>query len=315
MFASIFQVLIVKPIFNLLVAIYAYLPGHNFGLALIVFTIVIRLLMWPLVKKQLHQAKAMRKLQPEIKKIKLAAKGNKQEESKMLMELYKERDISPFGSIGTLIIQFIVLIGLYSGLREVVAHPVAIISNSYSWLHNISWMKELAGNIHLFDSSLLHFINLTKSALKPGGGIYWPAMIIVIASAITQYYSSKQLLPTDKDARGLKKILQEAGKGTKADQSEVSAAVGKTTRYFIPVMIFLFTVGLPSALSLYWFVGGLIAFLQQGYILRKDEAEMEVIADKPPRSKANRTVVESKVISKKPISDNKDVKITKKGSK
>ncbi len=313
MFASIFQVIIVKPIFNLLVAIYALLPGHNFGLALIIFTIVIRLLMWPLVKKQLHQAKAMRKLQPEIKKIKVAAKGNKQEESKMLMELYKERDISPFGSIGTLIIQFIVLIGLYSGLRNVIKTPSVIISNSYSWLHNLSWMKHLAGNIHLFDSTLLHGVDLTRSALKTGGGIYWPAMIIVIASAITQYYSSKQLLPVDKNARSLKKILKEAGSGAKADQSEVSAAVGKTTRYFIPFMIFLFTVGLPSALSLYWFMGGLIAFLQQGYILRKDEEEMEVIADSP--AKTSRPVVKAEVISKKPIVQKEGVKITKKGSK
>jgi YidC/Oxa1 family membrane protein insertase len=56
-----FTTLIVQPIFNLLVLIYALLPGHNFGLAIILFTIVVRLLLWPLVKKQLHQAKAMRR--------------------------------------------------------------------------------------------------------------------------------------------------------------------------------------------------------------------------------------------------------------
>src|SRR3990167_10757883 len=105
-----FTTIIVQPIFNLLVLIYALLPGHNFGLAIILFTVVIRLLMWPLVKKQLHQAKAMRELQPELKRIKKAA-ANKQQESVMLMELYKERGISPFGSIGTLIVQLIILIG------------------------------------------------------------------------------------------------------------------------------------------------------------------------------------------------------------
>ena len=73
------------------------------------------LLMWPLVKRQLHQAKAMRELQPEIKRIKKAAAGNRQQESMMLMELYKERGISPFGSIGTLIVQLIILIGLVFG--------------------------------------------------------------------------------------------------------------------------------------------------------------------------------------------------------
>ena len=315
MFASIFDSVIVKPIFNLLVAIYDVLPGHNFGLALIIFTIVIRLIMWPLVKKQLHQARAMQRMQPEIKKIKLAAKGNRQEESKMLMELYKERDISPFGSIGTLLVQFIVLLGLYAGLRKVINDPSYIISGSYTWLTNTGWMKQLAGNIHLFDATLLHSADLTRSAVKSGHPIYWPAMIIVLGSAVAQYLSSKQLLPNSKDSRSLKHILKEAGSGTKADQAEVSAAVGRSTKYLIPVTIFIIGISLPAALSLYWFVGGVIAYLQQSYILRKDEAEMEVIADRPKKVKSNRPVVKSKVVSKKPITQSEGVKITKKGSK
>jgi membrane protein insertase Oxa1/YidC/SpoIIIJ len=178
-------------------------------------------------------------------------------------------------------------------------------------------MKQLSANIHLFDASLLHFVNLDRAAIHSGSGIYWPAMIIVLASAITQYYSSKQLLPSNKESKSLKKILQEANTGTKADQTEVSAAVGKSTRFLIPIMIFLFTVGIPSALSLYWFVGGLIAFLQQGYILRKDEAEMEVIADKnSSKDKKQRQVVPSQILSKKTVeTPRKGVRITKKGSK
>src|SRR5690242_14255464 len=110
-----FTTLIVQPIFNLLVLIYALLPGHNFGLSIILFTIVVRLLMWPLVKKQLHQVKVMRQIQPELKRIKAAAKGNRQQESLMMMELYKERGISPFGTIGVLLLQLPILIGLYLG--------------------------------------------------------------------------------------------------------------------------------------------------------------------------------------------------------
>jgi len=105
-----FTALIVKPLFNLLVLIYAILPGHNFGLALIIFTIIIRILLWPLVKKQLHQAKMMRKLQPELKRIKKETKGDRQKESVMMMELYKERGISPFGTLPTLIVLFMVKI-------------------------------------------------------------------------------------------------------------------------------------------------------------------------------------------------------------
>src|SRR5436305_5087083 len=110
-----FTTYIVQPIFNLLVFIYAVLPGHNFGLAIIIFTVVVRFLMWPLVKKQLHHAKAMRALQPKLKRIKKAAQGNKQQESAMLMELYKERQINPFASLFIVVLQIPILIGLYSG--------------------------------------------------------------------------------------------------------------------------------------------------------------------------------------------------------
>ncbi len=264
-----FTSIIVRPIFNLLVLIYAELPGHNFGLALIIFTILIRLLMWPLVRKQLRQAKAMRELQPEIKKIKQAAKGNRQKESLLLMELYKEREVSPFGSIGTLIIQLIILIGLYSGLRRVVYDPHDLVTFTYPTLQRLPWLKELAGNIHKFHPTLFGLVDLSRSALSKTG-IYWAAMVIVVGSAITQFFQSKQLLPTSKDAKSLRTILKSAGEGKQADQSEVNAAVGRGTRYFLPFMVFLFTVNYPSALSLYWLVGGLAAFVQQSIVLRED---------------------------------------------
>jgi YidC/Oxa1 family membrane protein insertase len=279
-----FENLIVQPIFNLLVLIYSLIPGHNFGLAIIIFTIVVRLLMWPLVKKQLHQAKAMRAMQPDIKRIKAASKGDRQKESMLLMELYKEKGISPFGSIGVLVVQLIILIGLYQGLIRVVADPKAIIDSAYPFLRDLSWMKELAGNINKFDASLLGFIDLSKPALT-GGSIYWPAMVLVLGSVVAQFFQSKQLLPEAKDSRSLRHILRDAGAGKQAEQSEVQAAVGRSTRYLLPGMIFIFTVGLASALSLYWLVGGVVAYIQQGKILNQDEAEMEAIADKPSRSK------------------------------
>jgi YidC/Oxa1 family membrane protein insertase len=273
----------VQPIFNLLVLVYALLPGHNFGLALIIFTIIIRLLLWPLVKKQLHQAKAMREMQPEIKRIKKAAKGNRQKESQMLMELYKERGINPIGTFPILIIQFIILIGLYSGLNKVIHDPDALVNFAYPALQNLSWMKELAGNIHLFDNTLFGVVDLSKAALN-AGGVYWPAMLIVTGSAIAQYFQAKQLMPDSKDKRSLRDILRSAGKGEQADQSEVNAAVMSSTRFLLPGMIFIFTVNLPSALSLYWLTGGLVAYLQQAYILRQDEEEMEEIADQPSKN-------------------------------
>lgn len=291
-----FTTLIVRPIFNLLILIYAILPGHNFGLAIILFTIIVRLLMWPLVKKQLHQAKAMRELQPEIKRIKAAAKGNRQKESAMLMELYKEREISPFGSIGLVLLQIPIFIGLYSSIHRIVVDPNSIITFSYAWVRDLSWIQQLSHNIHLFDATLFGVIDLTRPAInKVGGGIYWPAMVLVAGSAVAQYYQSKQLLPDDKEKRSLRSILRDAGNGKQADSSEVNAAVGRSTRFLLPGMIFLITVNIASALSLYWLTSGIVAIFQQARVLRDDETEMEAVADKKGKK-----VIEGEVIPPKP---------------
>ncbi len=283
---------------NLLVLIYGLLPGHNFGAALIIFTIVIRLLLWPLVKRQLHQAKAMRRLQPEIKKIKKATKGNRQKESQMMMELYKERGINPFATFPILIAQLVVLLGLYSGLTKVIKDPNALVDFAYPALQNMAWMETIANNIHKFDNTLYGFIDLSRAAIGPAG-LYWPAMFLVIGSAVAQYYQAKQLMPDDKDAPGLRAILKDAGSGKQADQSDVNAAVMRNTRYIIPVMIFVFTINLPCALSLYWFVGGLVALIQQGIVLRRDEEEMEAIADEKPSKKTKDTskIPEAEVVA------------------
>ncbi len=163
-----FTHLIVQPIFNLLVLVYALIPGHNFGLALILFTIIIRLLMWPLVKRQLKQTKVMRTLQPELKRIKRETKGDKQKESMMMMELYKERGVNPLGTIPILIVQLIILLGLYSGLRKVIADPKQIVDFAYPSLQHLGWMQHVAHNIHAFDNTLFGLMDLTRSAI---GGV------------------------------------------------------------------------------------------------------------------------------------------------
>lgn len=307
-----FDALIVQPIFNLLVFIYGVIPGHNFGLSIILFTVVVRLLMWPLVKKQLHQTKAMREMQPEIKRIKKAAAGNRQKESLMLMELYKERGISPFGSLGTLVVQLVILLGLYSGLSRVVNDPQAIVNNAYGFIQNLPWLQTVANDIGRFDDTLFGLVNLSRPALNQGGGFYIPALIIVLASAVAQYYQTKQLMPNNKDGRSLRTILREANDGKKADQSEVNAAVGQMTRYILPAFIVLFTLGIASALSLYWLVSGLVAYIQQARVLNQDEQEMEAIADAP----SGKTVIEGEVIeTKKPKAKKKPAKKTNKRRK
>jgi len=284
MFANIFTTLIVQPIFNLLVFIYAILPGHNFGLAIILFTIIVRLAMWPLVKKQLNHAKAMRELAPEIKKIKAAAKGDRQKESAMTMELYKEREINPFASLGIVLVQLPVLIGLYSGLNRIIHNPHQIVTFSYPFIQHLAWIQTLSHNIHRFDNSLLGFVDLTRTALGTHG-VYWAGLAIAAASSIAQYLQSKQLMPQAKDSRGLRQILSEAGKGKTADQAEVNAAVGRSTLLLVPAMVFVFAIRLALALPLYWLTSSVVAYIQQARVLREDASEADASVPDVPTKK------------------------------
>lgn len=305
-----FQLFVVKPLFNLLVAIYALIPGHNFGLALIIFTVIVRLALWPLVKKQLHQTKITRDLQPELKRIKKEAAGDRQKESMMMLELYKEKGVNPLGSLPVLIVQMIVLIGLYTGLNKVIKDPTQIYHFAYGFLQHLGWLKDLAHDITKFDNTLFGLVDLARPAIGKDG-FYLPAFILVAASAIMQFITGKQVLPAGKDAPKFGDILRQAGEGKPADQADVSAAVGRTTIYIIPLMVFFFTVNIAAALSLYWFVGSVVAFFQQRAVLDRDTEELEAAADGPsPRDIAN--IQEAEIIATPQHSKNKKKKSSKK---
>ncbi len=290
-----FDVLIVQPVFNLLVLIIALIPGHNFGLAVILFTIIIRLLLWPLIKKQLHQAKLMRKIRPELKRISQEAKGDRQKQALLQMELYKERGINPLKSIGVVLLQLPILIGLYVGLQRVIRDPNELLNFAYEPLRDLPWMQRLADNINNFDVSLFGLVDLSQAAVS-SNGLYLPALAIVTASAVVQYFQAKQLTPVDKDARSLRAILSDASGGKQADQNELNAAVGRFTVAFLPAMIFVFTAGIASALPLYMLVGGLVALVQQTIVLREDAEEMQELSEP---SKSTKTIRSNKIAASK----------------
>jgi YidC/Oxa1 family membrane protein insertase len=309
MIGDLFDALIARPVFNLLTFIYAYLPGHNFGLSIIFFTIAIRFMLWPLLKKQLHNSKAIKAIAPDLKRIKKESKGDRAKESQLTMELYKERGINPFGAIGTALLQLPILIALFNGIRKIVADPKQIIDYSYGFIQSAPWMVTLSADISKFDMTLFGVIDLAKqpmegSLLRPFDATYYvPGVIIVLLSAVVQYLSSKQLMSIDKDARSLRQILKEASAGKEADQAEVNAATMRNMQYFIPVMILLTSIHFSTALGLYWLVSGFVQYLQQRYILGKDSEEMTAIA-----SVEGGEAVEAEVIPPK-------AKTTKKSSK
>ena len=113
--------IVVRPIVNILFVIFNLV--HDFGLAIIIFTILVKLLMFPLTKKQLNQTRLIKKIQPELTQIKKNCKGNKQLESLQTMDLYKRYNVKPFASILLLVIQLPIFIAIFSAIR-VIATPL-----------------------------------------------------------------------------------------------------------------------------------------------------------------------------------------------
>lgn len=274
---ELFKTFVEQPVFNLLEFIYAIIPGHDLGVAIIIFTVLIRLMLWPLVKRQLHQAKAMKKLQPKLKKIKQSAKGDRQKEARLQMELYKEHGVKPFATIGTLIIQLPIFIALYQSVNKIIKDPSVLYTYSYDWVKDLPYIQQLEQGVSQFDHSLLGLVDLSKNAIG-SGGIYVPALIVAIAAAVMQYYQSKLMMQDNKDSRKLSEILREAAEGKQTDQSEIGASVSRTMMYFLPFITFIFAVSVPSALALYLLASSAIGYLQQAYVLNQDKEEMHELA-------------------------------------
>jgi membrane protein insertase Oxa1/YidC/SpoIIIJ len=189
------------------------------------------------------------------------------------------------------------LIALYSGISKIVKDPNDLINFSYDFVKNLSWMQELATDITKFDMTLFGIVDLKNTAIT--GTIYWPVMIIVLLSAVVQYLTSKQVMVTDKNAKKLKDILKDAKSGKEADSSEVNAAIGSMMIYFVPFMVFFISLGIAGALSFYWFITGVITYIQQSLIFKKDYEELaETTAKIKLDNSSTAKIVTAEVIQK-----------------
>ena len=282
---SFFDIVIVQPIFNLLMLIYSLIP--DFGVSIIIFTILVRLLLWPLVKKQLHHTKAMRKMQPELAKINKQYAKNPQMRNLAMMELYKKHNISVFGPIGILLIQFPILIAMYRVVQIFASNRADLGKYVYGAVKNLPVANNLVNNPDQFNQNFLGIFDLTQHAISKSGVVVG-LLVLAVLAAVLQYLTAKQLSPNSDSKRRLRDILSEAGSGKEADQSEVNAVVSRKMMKFMPVMVFLIIIYLPGALAMYMTTANAVGYLQNLIILRKDSSEMEDIANEkaPKLSKA-----------------------------
>ena len=231
----LFNEILYRPIFNLLVFLYNVLPGGDFGVAIIVLTIIIRLVFSPFSLKAITSQKKLSQLQPRIKEIQEKLKHDKAAQAQAVMELYKKEGVNPMSGCLPLLVQIPVLFALYKALAN--GFDPENLNRLYGFVFNPGVLNNIS--FGFFD------LALTSHALA-------------IISGIFQFIQAKMSLSFQKNTV---KYSQSSGPDMNA--------INKQMLYFFPFMIIIIGWNLPAGLVLYWAVTTLFSIFEQMYINRK----------------------------------------------
>ena len=251
---TLWNQILVWPITNLLVVFYKFsewlhLPGA-LGWAIIMLTVVIRLILYPLMKAQLTSAKKMSDLKPHLDELATKHKDNKQALQQAQLALYKERGINPAAGCLPTVIQFPILIALYNVFYQVLG--TGDVTKFVSSINQVLYSPAL----HLQTLDVTFFgLNL---AMKPSEWqkYGWWLLLIPVVTALLQWFQSKLMMQATPTT-----AVTTTTTGEK--KTDDMAAMQKQMMMFMPIMFGFFALQLPIGLALYWNVFGLFGIMQQ----------------------------------------------------
>ena len=227
------KVVLYKPLFNILMLFAFIIPGHSMGWAIILLTIIVRLLLWVPSVKSLQAPLKMKQHSKELKAIQDKYKDDKQAQSQATMAFYKEQGINPFSGCLPLLIQLPIIFVLYRVF-------IAGLGNLRSDL-----LYSFTPHVDVINSIFLG-INLAKP-----DRIFLP----VIAAVLT-FFQSRQATMMN----------------AQPNSNDPTAMMSKQMQYLFPAMTFFLALSLPAGLALYWSITTLFSIFQQYYVMKNFKA-------------------------------------------
>ncbi|MFZ5880685.1 MAG: YidC/Oxa1 family membrane protein insertase [Chloroflexota bacterium] len=215
--------------------------GHNFGLAIILFTILIRLITWPLNSSQMKGAQAMQSLQNDKEWLEIQKKYAKDREklAQEQMRIYQERGINPFGSCLPMLIQFPIIIALYQSIsRAMASTPLGLLQlgrSLYSFL-NVETIIPLNSKFLWMD------LGRPEAVMLFGIGI--PTLAIIVG--LSTYVQSKLTMPSTPST----------------GPNDQAAAMSSSMAITMPIMMAWITYGLPAGVGIYFVTSNLLGVAQ-----------------------------------------------------
>lgn len=235
----------IRPIFNLLIFIYNVLPVKDLGVAIVILTIVIKLVLFPLSQKSIRSQKSLQQLQPKIDALKKKYGDQRERMAQEMMTLYKKQKVNPLSSCLPLLIQLPFLFAVFKVFGQSLTGDVGELL--YSFIANPGELNTI----------FLGKIDLVTSA---------PILGIIAGAA--QFWQTRQLMHTRTEVK------------TKDSKDEdMMAMVNKQMMYMLPIVTVVLGFTFPGGLMLYWFVTTILTIAQQKLIFSKDEKK-----ESPPSS-------------------------------
>lgn len=237
---NFFTTIFYQPILNLVVLIYNYIPGHDIGITIIVLTILIKLVLYPLSKKSIEGQKALQLLQPKLEEIKKQFADNKEGMSRAMMELYKKEKVNPLSSCLPLLIQLPFFWAIFKVFRDELSGKALVLV--YPFISN-------PGTINAITFGGLDFSK--------------PNIVLAVLAGISQFFQAK-MMPMKPPA-----VKTEGSK-----DENMMAVMNKQMLYFMPALTIFICLTLPSGLAFYWFISTLLTIAQQWFIFRKKDSDI-----------------------------------------
>ncbi len=226
---SWWQIIFYQPILNVLIYFYDTIAFHNLGLAIILVTLLLRLILYPFFHKGAKQQMLMQRIQPQVKKIQETHKKDMQKQSEALMALYKEHGINPFSSFLLLLIQLPVLIALYWAVRSGLG--TGQIAGLYSFVPAPA----------VINTMFLGFVNLAV-----------PSFTLLVLAALSQYLQARLAIYKQPEGHQLSPVEK----------------IARQMAFIGPIMTLVIFYSLPSAVALYWLFSSLFSAIQQFFVNR-----------------------------------------------
>jgi YidC/Oxa1 family membrane protein insertase len=253
----LWNIIFYEPLYNALFWLVGVLPQNSLFIAVIILTIIVRVIISPLSYKALHTQIRTKTIQPELRAIKKET-DNKQEQARKTLEVYKKNGINPFSGFLLLLVQFPIIIALYWVFRD--------------------------GGLEIDPSILYSFVEVPASIMRESFGINLSEQSIVLAllAGVTQYIhlarsQSLNLGQTDESA---------------SEQEKMMAKIGSSMKYLMPIAIVFFAYFIGAAVSLYWVTSNIFMIIQEHFIYAKlrartsdstnkdDSVEAEIVEEK-----------------------------------